>query len=811
MRILSGTQLAVCFSIFISGNAIAQIEEIVVTAQKRPENIQNVPISISAFSGGFMESSGIDTLQDLGAYVPNLSLSKSSQTANQRIIIRGVGSVGDSAIEPSVAVFIDGVYYPRSSSVVGAMSDIEIVEVLRGPQGTLYGRNASMGALNISTAGPTEEFEGRLRASYGNYNAVRVAGTVSNSLSDQTSGRLSFNFSDRDGYGKNTFTGAGNDPKFGDWQDYGFRGKLNFTPSDVLDINMTVDYSRVKNESAVIEALSDTVLPAYLGTLSFVLNPLGPLPGGDLPETSNSFDYTVNQDHRDNADDKQWGGILDIDWAVGDHNIRSITGYRDWNNDTFESALRLPADLLNRVTAYDTRTISQEFQLLSPVGEYLEYVAGLYYYDEKYNIDQHFDLGAAFCPAVRNLVTARVTQLRLLAGDDPLVAQAIGAGAGAGALAQCSGGAQNQAISTVFQQELTSLAAFGQLTLNINEQLRLTGGTRWTRDNKSGSFNQLVPNTILLPPSGTNPLGINLRTIDNAPDLGFKENKVTWMANVSYDVSSNIMAFATFSTGFKSGGFNSDGANTVIPRIFESETVNNYELGIKSFLFQNRMIANLTFFRTDIDNFQDRQFDGVNFIVQNVGKLSQNGFELDLQAQPNENFFMVAGLSYLGSEFKSFPNATNLPAIVAAAQAVGATPPPRDLAGERNHFSPKWQVSLMGEYRDRLGATGLGWFLRGEYQHTSSQNVGAETNQNPQSIQSAYDLVNARFGITGIDDRWEVAVFGRNLTDKGYCQTVFNQPIGTTLGLVDPATGGGMQRCVLGAPRTFGLEAGFNF
>ncbi|NIN35526.1 MAG: TonB-dependent receptor, partial [Gammaproteobacteria bacterium] len=154
-----------------------------------------------------------------------------------------------------------------------------------------------------------------------------------------------------------------------------------------------------------------------------------------------------------------------------------------------------------------------------------------------------------------------------------------------------------------------------------------TGGLRWTDDSKDGSFDQQVPNIIMLPPS-LNPLGINLRTIDVAPDLQFDDDRLTWLANISYDINDNIMAFATASSGFKSGGFNSEGANVVIERIFLSEKVLNFEFGVKSFLFQNRMIANLTYFNTEIDNFQDRQFDGVNFIVQNTGKLTQQGFEL---------------------------------------------------------------------------------------------------------------------------------------------------------------------------------------
>ena len=770
--------------------AYAQIEEIVVTAQRRPENIQDVPISISAFDGDFLVDSGVYTLQALGDYTPNLTLSQSSQVANQRIIMRGVGSVGNNAIEPSVAVFIDGVYYPRPASVVRTLTDLELVEVLRGQQGTLFGRNASMGALNIKTKRPTESLEGHIRGSYGNFDAIRLSGTVSNSLSEQTSGRLSFHYGDRGGIADNTFSGVGNDNKFGDREDINVRGKLTFLPTDRLDINLSVDYARVENQGSIIEVLSDTVLPSYTGTLSVVLNPLGPVPGGDVPETEETFDYSVNQDHRDNGEDEQWGGVLDINWSVNDHNIRSITSYRDWQNDTFESALRLPADLLNRVTNYQNKTVSQEVQLLSPAGGFLEYVAGIYYYSEDYDIDQSLDLGADFCQAVNNLVTASTMNPAL----------------GATAQGQCDAGPLTDSVTSLFSQELTSLALFGQVTVNFTEFLRFTGGLRWTDDSKDGSFDQQVPNIIMLPPS-LNPLGINLRTIDVAPDLQFDDDRVTWLANVSYDINDNIMVFATGSSGFKSGGFNSEGANVVIERIFASEKVLNFEFGVKSYLFQNRMIANLTFFNTEIDNFQDRQFDGVNFIVQNTGKLTQQGLELDIQMQPTENLFIVGGLPYLDSSFDSSPDATALPGVIAGLPGDN----PQDLTGERNHFSPKWQGSVVAEYSDDIGDTDFGWYLRGEYQHIGSQNIGAETNQNPQSIQNSYDLINARAGFTGSDEQWEIAVFGRNLTDKGYCQTIFNQPIGITLGLVDPATLGGMQRCVVGAPRSYGLEGLYRF
>ena len=860
----------------------AQIEELVVTAQKRAEDVQDVPISISAFSGDFMEDSGVDTLQDLSFYTPNLTLTQSSQVANNRIIMRGVGSVGNNAIEPSVAVFIDGVYYPRPSSVVGSLTDLEMVEVLRGPQGTLFGRNASMGALNIRTRKPSDEFEGYIRGSMGNFDEKRVSGFVGGGMTENTAGRLSFHYTDRNGFGENTFTGAGNTRDVGEWRDVTIRGKFYYQPSDDLDITLTLDHSEVENGGPVLEVKEDTVLPTYGPTISAVLSPTGPfLPTGPVPDLTDGFDYVINQDHRDHAEDNQHGIAADINWTVAEHTIRSITAYRDWSNDTFESAVRLPADLLNRVTSYDVETVSQEFQIISPAGERFEYVAGFYYYNEDYAIDQNFDLGADFCsPAFGNLVGAQTAQngtaqaaaiasvttaltgaglpaalagtvaTGLVTGTITTAAQLTALGVPAGlaptilasaspatvltaataigglASAACAAGAQTAAIDTQFNQNLTSIAVFGQLTYNITDQLKVTGGVRWTRDDKDGSFTSLINNPVVAPASLVNPFGIDLRVAENAPNLSFQENEVTWLGNVSYYVTDDVMGFASYSTGFKSGGFNSEGFNSIgvasgVGRVFNSETVDNYEFGIKSSWFDNRMVANFNFFHTEISGFQDRQFDGVNFFVQNAGELTQQGIELDIMARPVDRLFTMVGLSYLDSEFDSFPNATNLPAVVAATQAtnnaraaLGLPPlpvPPRDLAGQSNHFSPEWQFSTVAEWEDILRNTNMSWFIRGEYQYVAEQNVGAETNQNPQTLEDSVNIVNARLGLRGSNDKWELSAFVRNAFDDTSCQTMFNQPIGTTLGLVDPVTLGGMQRCVLGAPRTWGIEAAYRF
>ena len=806
-----------------SGVAGAQaVEEIIVTAQKREQSLQDVPISISTFTGEFLEDSGIDTLQQLGQYTPNLSLAFSSQLANNRIILRGVGSVGNSAIEPGVAVFVDGIYIPRPSSVIGTLTDLEIVEVLRGPQGTLFGRNASMGALNIRTRRPEDEFSGNIRASYGNYDNVQVAGALSGAFSPDIAGRVAFQYSDRDGFGDNSFTENGSDSDVGVWEDGSVRGKLFFEPAADLDITLTADFSRIINGGGVIEVLPDTVQPEYLTALRSFLSHTDPLtmPSGEVPESVNGFDNKVHQDHRDYAEDEQWGIAGDINWRLGEHTVRSLTGYRKWSNDTLnESIIRLPMDLIRRITFYDVETVSQELQLLSPAGGLIEYVAGAYFYREDYGIDQSFDNGPDFCsPFVGNLFASYLASFNF----SPQAANAIAGGVSR----DCDAATQRDAVTTLFGQEVSNYALYGQLTLNVTEQLRVTGGLRWTDSNKDGSFLSLVNNPISLPPSPENPFSLDLRIPEEHPDLMYDEEEITWLANISYSPVENLMLFATYATGFRSGGFNPEGFDSVAEaagadRVYETETVDNIEVGVKGGLFDNRVVVSLNYFHTEIDDLQDRRFDGVNFLMQNVEELTQQGVELDIQARPVDQLYTVLGVSYLDSGFGDFPNATSLPADIAAyrtavqvSRFLGFPPgpaPTRDLTGDRNHFSPEWQLSLVAEWSDRIPVHGLGWFVRGEYQYISDQNVGGDTNQAPQTMQPGYDIVNARLGLRGANDDWEFSGFVHNVFGQDYCQVIFIQPLATTLNLVDPADGGGMQRCVVGAPRVWGVEASYRF
>ncbi len=794
--------LAGASSLLFSTQAFAQInDEIIVTATKRAESIQDVPISISAYGADFIEDSGVQDIRDIALYSPNFTISNSSQLSNNRIAIRGVGSVGNAGIEPSVGVFIDGVYYPRPGTVIGNLMDIEAVEVLRGPQGTLFGRNTPMGALNVRTKDPSMAgYEGNYQVGYGSQNAFNIGAAVNIPLGENAAARISGKYTDRDGYGDNLITGE----NFGARDDLNLRGKLLFQPTDNLSVKLSADYGKINSEGQTIEYLNSADSQILRGTLNTLigLDPSLTVNGLDLL-TDDPFDHDIYQDHRDNLNDAQWGIAGEVTYTLASgHEIKSITSKRNWDADYFESAIRLPIKLFPRVTDYKNDTFSQEIQLLSPTGGAFDYLLGAFYYKEDYQISQDFDLGSEFCSPV----VFGVLFQQALAGVGPFdpanggpgaLPPAVAQGAAGAQAAGCDAGTQIGASDSEFDQDLESIAIFGQGTYHVSDALSLTLGGRYTDDDKTANFTNVVNNPFVI--------GLAVRDNESQLDLdidefGFDSSQFTYFANLSYDVSDDVMVFATTSTGYKSGGFNTDGtfpALTREQRIFGPEDTTNYELGIKSTLADGKVQLNATAFRMDIEGFQDRAFDGISFITRNVGSLRQQGIETDAVFKPIEQLSFIGGASYLDSEFTDYRNASPLPGG-----------PVQDLTGQRNHFAPKFQGSLVADWSDNLEAFGGSmYFLRGEVQHTGSQNIGANTNQSNQTVQESYSLLNARVGIRADDDRWEFNVWGKNLSDKGYCLTIFEQPFASQLNGVRNLTS--PQRCAVGAPLTYGVELKF--
>jgi len=730
------------------------LEEVVVTAQKRAKSIQDVPISITAFSGDFLEENGIDQINDVAKITPNFNIAGSASAANNRIQIRGIGAAGNNAIEPSVGVFIDGVYYPRPGSVIGMLSDIQSFEVLRGPQGTLFGRNTVAGALNITTRNPNQETGGKIEMGLGDYSAKEVGATLNGALSERVTGRVAVKYRDRDGYGTNTYDGE----DFGEREDLVVRGKLLFDVNERLSVLLTADYGEINTGGTGTEILNSTVTPVFEGrTTAF---------HGASAVTEDSYDWVIHQDHGGATySDEQQGLAVDINYELANGvALRSISSVREWDALNFNSDIGYAAEMLPGTTDFMTETRSQEFQILSPGGETVDWMAGLYYYQEDYDIDEERGAGAAFCPLIGAIAP-------------PFYSSCL----------------QGGSIVDTFTQELESIAVFGQATWNINDTWNATLGLRWTDDQKNGDYIRELGN-----------VSYRLFAADEE-SLGLKrdDSKITGFANVNWNLSNDIMLFATASTGYKSGGFNNAGSGAQAlgaeRRVFAPEETTNYELGAKTRLFNNTMTANVTLFRMDIEGFQDRAFDGLGFTVVNAGELRQQGLEADIQWRPMEELSIAAGVGYLDSEYLDFAEAPGLPG--------GGL---QDLKGERRTYSPEWQTSITADWSQDFG-NGLQWFVGGSLSWVDDQNVGASSNNNPQSMQEAYSIVNARLGLRDASGKWDVTLFGNNLTDDDFCQTIYDQAFGAPFGTVDPVNNTSVQRCALAAPNTWALKGSYRF
>ena len=740
-------------------NAIAQgvLEEVIVTAQKRAENIQEVPISITAFSGEFLEENGIQRVSQVAHITPNFSIAGSTQPSNSRIQIRGIGAAGNNAIEPSVGVFIDGVYYPRPGSTIGLLKDISSFEVLRGPQGTLFGRNTVAGAMNITTRNPSQETEGAIELGYGAYDLYEVGGSFNAALSDSVAGRIAFMYADRDGYGDNLLTGE----EYGARDDLVVRGKLQFEVSDQLSVLVAADHAKINAEGIGSEVLNATSNPVFEARNAALY--------GASPVTDDSYDWKVNQVVNDDHEDEQSGVSVDINYEFANGTqLRSITAARTWEATYTDGDVNIARELIPGTTDYDNETLSQELQLTSPGGETVDWLAGVYYYEEEYDIDLVRDAGEAFCA--------------------PTIAAIAGPQFGA----ICLAGPQEGATTNAFTQELESLAVFGQATWNVNDALSTTLGLRWTDDEKDGDYVAVVNNLAA---------GL-FAANENAVGMERNDSKTTWFGNVSWNASDDLMLFATASTGYKSGGFNSQSGGSVPlgdRRIFSPEETTNYELGVKSTLLDGTMTANATLYRMDIDDFQDRAFDGLSFVVLNAGEVRQQGIEVDINWVPIEPLRIVAGMGYLDSEYLSFRTAPGLPGG-----------PPQDLTGERRNFSPEWQTSVTADWTQPLG-NGLQWFVGTSWSWLDEQNVGTSSNNDPQAMQDAYSIVNARLGLRSAAGDWEIALFGNNLTEEDFCQTIFDQAFGAPIGAVNPVNNTSVMRCNLGAPTTWALRGSYRF
>jgi len=758
----------------------AGIEEITVTANKREQAMQDVPISMAALRSDFLEDSGLTEFAQLQQFVPNLKIHATTDTRSTVIRIRGIGSVGNNAgIDPSVGVFIDGVYQGRAGMSVGDLLDIDRIEVLRGPQGTLYGKNTAAGTINIHTMRPIYDFESTAEVVVGNYDDIQLRGSLNVPLwNERVAARFSGYGVLRDGFDLNLENGH----YVNDAHKWGMRGRLLFDVTPNLEILVSGDYSSEDADCCALDTISfegeSPLAQAGDNICRLAWQEENPdATDGPPAEYCENLDEHLGADpfdrvvgaNEDPSNEVTLGGVsADAKLAVGDFTLSSLTAWRTYGSDSRFDGDFSAFDAVLAFTEVDLDQVSQEFQVISPAGETYEYQGGLYFYFQSMD-----------------------TLGRLGITDGYNFMQ----------------GAYNDNTN---RHRTYSLAVYGQGTYNLTDQWSLTGGLRlsWERKTRVGS--QISQNCLV----------IGGRVLDRPPICGpdqFLDNNKNWfnvsgMASLRYFPIEDVMLYGSFSRGFKSGGFNQlrtqdatleEKNNTE----FDPEYSTNLEAGAKTSWLDRMLTLNATGFYTWYSDFQSQSFDGSDFRVVNAGSLRSYGVEAELVVAPLPELIIGASLGFNMTEYKFHPNAENtVPNRVEGSNgwplfcgSIAGCSVTQDLEGKRLDNAPRWTLSSYTQYELPIPVPGFPflWRLRAEYAYTSWVYLAADLD--PNLKQDATHLLNLRTGVRAENELWSVMFWVTNVLDEGW----------NTVGLDTPIVGGyaGMN----GPPRQYGVTARLKF
>jgi iron complex outermembrane receptor protein len=717
--------------------------EIVVTAQKREQSLQDVPVAVSVVSGDQIANSGAYNIEGVQSLVPTLNFRKGGTTLNSALFLRGVGTINFSiAAEPSVAVVLDGVVLARAGEGFGDLYDLERIEVLRGPQGTLFGKNTSAGVVSIVSKRPTNEFEGSIEASYYEGNEYKVKGTLNLPFNDNVRSRWTAFWGQYDGNIRNLTSGK----DINGYDRWGLRGIIEADVSDTFSLLLIGDY-READDDCCGEVIGTAPTGAAAGVLDGVDF------GGDKTREVRHNLVTATEE-------KSWGLSLEANLEAGDHTITSITAYREWDNREIREGDWLDQVYVGIAQLHDdgpqtSDTFSQELRLTSPTGNAIEYVLGAYYY--KANAKRTFR---------RDVITCSATTLPTLPNG----------------LRPCAVGASTLAFpssTATFGSTFENYALFGQATFNASDDLRFILGGRWTSDHLD-VFHDRIPSVVPGPGVRTDTTGFN-----DATD----KNELTWKAGVQYDVSDDLMAYASYSQGYKGPAFNVFFNQTAAQRNpIAAETADAYEAGFKSTLAGGAVILNAALFYAKYNDYQANAFDVLNGVVitrlTNAGNISTKGFEIDFLAQPVDALRISGGIAYTDAQIDAFRDPT------------GAISDARK--GERLALAPEWKAALGADYTWETG-WGVDVVLNNQLSYTSSQ--FSDLGQNPLLKIDSYFIWDAALGIVDDNDRWSVRLQAKNITDQSYTS------------LITPGGPGGSLRFLIPreADRYFGVTAKVNF
>ena len=752
LSLIPGALLTAC-ALWAEHAPAVELEEIIVTANRREQSLQDVAISVAAFTGEFFKNTGTNSLKQLEQYTPSLKIAPVQDSRSTSIRIRGIGSIGSNAgIDPSVGLFIDGVYQGRAGMSIADFMDTERVEVLRGPQGTLYGKNTAAGALNIISRAPAEQFEGELEAVIGNYDALELRGLVNVPFGGEGSAtRLAGYSVMRDGFDDNrTLAEATNDA-----ERWGVKSRTHLQLGDAGSALLTLDYAEENSDCCAPDIID------YIG----VGSALG-VDFADLAQAAGVALPPVDPFDRDLYFNQPWtnevsvGGVS-AQWELEMDNELAITwlsAWRTYANDSRFDGDFSPFEAVSGAADVDLDQYSSELRVTSPEGDNFDYVAGLYLFYSEMQTDGE---------------TGMLAELGQLFASGLIF--------------------PNGSINfDSNRHETASGALFGQANWHLDEQWRLTVGARVTYEQKQRQgLQRTEPTTVLDAPPIAGP--------DVATDDSRSEVELSPSISLSWFPRSDLMLYASASQGFKSGGFNQVRTAIGAPAEFDDERSRNYEIGWKGSWLERRLQVNGTFFFVDYDDFQAQGFDGANITVRNAGSLESKGVELDVVLVPNANLSLGAAIGYNDAEYAEFDTGECTMAQLIAITGGNPFIPPdcvQDLGGRVLDNAPEWTVSTFAHYEADL-SSGLGWFGRLEYNYTDEYYMAQDLDE--ALLNEDAQLVNLRVGIRDTDRTWEAVAWSRNLLDEETFVIGFDVPVVSGYAAINAP------------PRTYGLTVNYRF
>lgn len=714
--------------------------DIIVTAQRRAQKIEDVPMSITAFSAKNIADMGALRIANVGDLAPNFNFSDVSSIRNTKIIVRGISSDANSiGVDQSSGMYVDGVYMGRPTTINLGLYDVESVEVLRGPQGTLYGRNTVGGAVNLMTKKPGKDFGGDFSAQYGNYNKFLIYGAINVPLNERLSIRIAGQANKRDGYLKNL---AG--PDNNDDDNLNARLAISYQASEAVEVLLRADWSRDRTHQGGAEI--------FVHSPIFAAAPFNVVPGTRYYIPDGRFNRVIAEYPSSHQDRDVAGGSMEINWDTGDAGtLTSLTAYRGFKWDNAQTTDKSPFFIFGTGITEDQRQFSQELRLTSPSGQRFEYVAGLYYWNMK--------LGAI---------------ARAFEGPDLLSVPAFG-GAPLGSFP----GSEGDLFPKIRDK---SFAAFVHGIYHLTEDFSLIAGARYTYEKKDITFSN-KPDLLGLV-GAINPL---VKT-DSMTD-----SIVTPMASLEYRFMPNWHAYATYSQGFKAGGYNAfsfkfANADGSIPD-FKPEKAYNYEAGIRFVSEDRKLRASLSAFYLDYTNLQvNQRLEDANglffFRTSNAANARSKGFEAELYYKVLPSLSLSGTFGYADAKYIDFISDAQLGV---------------DFSGHRLPYSAKANWSLSFDY-DQPVINDVSIVMRGEFVRRGS--TFSEDSNRPLTLNEGYSLVNGRIGLVDQKRGISITAWARNLLDKKYTRDTF-----TGSGAFSPGALGAF----VGEPRTYGLEASFHF